>query len=137
MQKLSIRPSSIILASIFLSTFGGIWYGLLFRDVQISAHRYTAEEYANDNPIWYIGGVLISLLIAWGISLIIRLKGEPGIRAGISASLKAVIGFGLPLVSYPLVFSPLHDLQLYAVGLSQIIIGWTVAGAIVGGMIKK
>ena len=136
-NKLRIKPLAIILATLFLSLFGALWYGVLFGDVQTEAHRYTAEDYANNNPIWYAGGILISLFIAWGLGMLIQLSGVPGIKAGIKASLRAAIGFGIPLVSYPLVFSPLHDLTLYAVGFSQIVIAWTIAGMIIGGMTKE
>ncbi len=136
-KNLQISPLSIILAALFLSIFGGIWYGTLFHDVQVEAHRYTPEEYANSHPAWYAGGVVISLFIAWGLSMMVRLGGVSGIRGGIKASTKAAIGFGIPLVSYPLVFSPLHDFTLYAVGFSQIMIAWTIAGAIIGGMTKE
>ncbi len=137
MTPLQIRPLSIILAALFLSVFGGIWYGVLFHNVQMESHGYTVEDYANSHPAWYIGGVVISLFIAWGIGLMIRLGGISGIIGGVKASAQAAIGFGIPLVSYPLVFSPFHDFTLYAVGFSQIVIAWTVAGAIIGGMTKR
>lgn len=134
---LQIRPISIVLATVFLSAFGVLWYGLLFSDIQEDGHRFTSEEYASFNPLWYIGGIVISFFIAWGLGMIIKLQGKAGIKAGVIGGLKAVVGFGVPLVSYPLVFSPLHDFALYAVGASQIIIAWAIAGGIIGGMIKK
>ncbi len=133
-SNLSVKPLATILAAIFLAAFGGLWYGALFHDVQVESHRFTAEEYAASHPAWYAGGAVISLFIAWGLGLLYRLGGVPGVKGGILASTRAAVGFGLPLVSYPLVFSPLHDLTLYAVGFSQIVIAWTVAGAIIGGM---
>ncbi len=136
-NELRIKPLSIILATLFLSLFGALWYGLLFGDIQTEAHRYTQEEYASNNPLWNIGGVLISLFISWGLGMMIRLGGVPGVKGGIKASIRAAVGFGIPLVSYPLVFSPLHDFTLYAVGFSQIVIAWIVAGMIIGGMTKK
>lgn len=138
-MKDSIKTSSlsIILAALFLSVFGAIWYAVLFNDINVKAHRYTSEDYMNSSPLWYIGGVLISLLIAWGIGYIIRLRGATGAKAGAKAAFTAILGFGLPLVSYPLVFSPLHDVKLYAVGVSQIVIAWLVTGAIIGAMAKK
>ncbi len=136
-KNLHISSLSIVLAALFLSLFGALWYGVLFNDVQNEAHRYTSEDYANNHPAWYIGGVIISLFISWGLGMMIRLGGVSGIRGGIIASIRAIIGFGAPLVSYPLVFSPLHDIVLYAVGLSQIVIAWTIAGMIIGGMTKE
>lgn len=135
--NLRVKPLSICLAALFLMLFGGIWYGVLFHKVQMVSHGYSTEDYANNNPIWYIGGVVISLFIAWGIGLLMRLGGVPGIRGGIKASTRAAIGFGLPLVTYPLVFSPYHDFILYAVGFFQIAIAWTVAGVIIGWMSKE
>ena len=102
----------------------------------MESHGYTLEDYANSHPAWYAGGVVISLFIAWGLGLMVRLGGVSGIRGGIRASTRAAIGFGIPLVSYPLVFSPFHDFTLYVVGFSQIVIAWTLAGAIIGGMTK-
>ncbi len=136
-ENLQISTLSIILAALFLSIFGGIWYGALFSDIQMEAHRYTPQDYENSHPIWYAGGIVISLFIAWGLGTMVRLGGVQGIRGGIKASARAAIGFGIPLVSYPLVFSPLHDFTLYAVGFSQIMIAWTIAGAIIGGMTKE
>ncbi len=136
-KNLQISPLSIILAALFLSLFGGIWYGVLFHDVQVEAHRYTQEDYDSSHPAWYVGGVVISLFIAWGLAMMVRLGNVSGIRGGIKASTRAAVGFGIPLVSYPLVFSPLHDITLYIVGFSQIVIAWTIAGAIIGGMTKE
>jgi len=137
MKKIQISTLSIVLASVFLSVFGGIWYGVLFRELQQEAHRYTAEDYQNSSPLWYLGGVIISLLISWGIGQIVKLEGSLGFIAGIKSAMKAILGFGLPLVSYPLVFSPLHDWELYAVGISQIVVAWSIVGAILGAMAKE
>ena len=136
-KDLHIRPLSIIVAAVFLSLFGSIWYGILFRNVQMESHGYTTEDYASSHPAWYIGGVVISLFIAWGLGLMIRLGRVSGIKGGIKASTQAAIGFGIPLVSYPLVFSPFHDFTLYAVGFSHIVIAWIGAGAIIGVMAKE
>ncbi len=65
-KDLHIRPFSIILAAVFLSLFGSIWYGVLFRNVQMESHGYTPEDYASSHPAWYVGGIVISLFIAWG-----------------------------------------------------------------------
>lgn len=134
---LQTRPMSIVLVTVFLSAFGMLWYGVLFSDIQEDGHRFTTEEYASFNPLWYLGGVVISFFIAWGLGVIIKLQGKAGVKAGLIGGLKAVVGFGVPLVSYPLVFSPLHDFALYAVGATQIIIAWTIGGGIIGGMAKK
>ena len=133
-STVQVKPLSIFIATFFLSVFGSIWYGVLFIDVQIDAHRYTAEEYANSHPAWYIGGAVIAGFISWGIGQLYRLAGKYGIKAGILASTRAILGFGLPLITYPLVFSPIHELVLYIVGLSQIVIAWTIAGVIIGFM---
>ncbi len=136
-DRLHVKPLAMILATLFLSAFGGIWYGAIFGDLQMEAHRYTEADYVDNNPLWYIGGVVISLFIAWGITMLVRLGGTPGVMGGIRASVRAVIGFGLPLITYPLVFSPLHDFKLYAVGASQIVIAWIVAGAIIGSLTRE
>ncbi len=137
MKKVKVSWLSLAIASVFLSVFGGIWYGAIFNELQQKAHRYTAEDYADNSPIWYFGGLIISLLISWGIGKLIELEGSGDFRSGIKSAFKAILGFGLPLISSPLVFSPLHDWGLYAVGLSQIVIGWSVVGAILGGMSKE
>ncbi|MEP5611624.1 MAG: DUF1761 family protein [Cyclobacteriaceae bacterium] len=134
---LTVRPISILFATLFLGAFGTVWYGVLFTGIQVESHRYTAEEYASSHPAWYMGGFLISLLIAWGLGLLVRLGGVPGWKGGVAAGLRAAVGFGIPLVSFPLVFSPLHELPLYAVGFFQIVIAWTIAGAILGSMSKQ
>jgi hypothetical protein len=136
-EKIIVKLQSIFLAALFLMVFGGVWYGILFHNVQMESHGYSAEDYANNNPIWYLGGAIISMFIAWGIGLLLRLGSKKGLSGGILASTRAIIAFGIPLVSYPLVFSPYHDFKLYAVGLFQIIIAWTVAGAIIGRMSYK
>ncbi len=133
-QTLHVKTSAILVAALFLSTFGAVWYGVIFTDLQMEAHRYTAAEYAASHPAWYAGGVVIALFIAWGLATVFRLGGEPGVKGGVRAGLRAVVGFGLPLITYPLVYSPLHELKLYAVGASQIIIAWIIAGAIIGAM---
>jgi len=136
-HNLRVKPLSVCLAALFLMVFGGIWYGVLFHGVQMESHGYSTEDYENSSPVWYAGGAVISLFIAWGLGLLVRLGGVPGIKGGVIASTRAAIGFGLPLVTYPLVFSPYHDLTLYAVGFSQTVIAWTVAGAIIGGMTRE
>ena len=135
-KKIKISKISIVLATLFLSVFGAIWYGILFADVQVQSHRFTSQDYENNSPLWNLGGLIISFFIACGLSLIIRLQGKKGVKAGIVGALQGVLGFGIPLVSYPYVFSPLHDFALYMVGLWQIVIAWTIAGAIIGAMMK-
>jgi hypothetical protein len=126
-----IRIGTVVLAGIFLSVFGALWYGVLFKDLQQLAHRYTPEEYARSSPAWYVGGAVLSLCIASGLALMVRLGASVGAAAGFKAGSRAALGFGIPLVAYPFVYSPLHELGLFAAGAAHILIGWTVAGALI------
>ena len=72
-EKIKVKLQSIFLAALFLMVFGAVWYGILFHNVQMESHSYSVEDYANNNPIWYLGGAIISLFIAWGIGLLLRL----------------------------------------------------------------
>ncbi len=114
-----VRPSTgrVLLAGLFLMVFGYLWYGVLFQQLQLDSHGYTAADYAGNSPLWYAGGGLISLVIAIGLALMVR----------------ASLCFGLPLVTYPFVYSPHHEFGLYVVGVAHILIGWTAAGAILSG----
>ena len=46
-EKIIVKPQSILLAALFLMVFGGVWYGILFHNVQMGSHGYSVEDYAN------------------------------------------------------------------------------------------
>lgn len=71
-MRTSFRP--VLAATVFLSLFGYVWYGILFQSLQMQAHGYTASDYAGNSPLWYTGGVLISLVIAMGLQHMLRLN---------------------------------------------------------------
>ncbi len=130
-----VRPSTgrVLLAGLFLMVFGYLWYGVLFQQLQLDSHGYTAADYAGNSPLWYAGGGLISLVIAIGLALMVRADGAVWALAGARSGVRASLCFGLPLVTYPFVYSPHHEFGLYVVGVAHIVIGWTTAGAILGG----
>lgn len=121
---------AIAAGALFLMVFGFVWYGILFRELQMEAHGYTPADYDGNSPLWYIGGGLISVFIAWGLATFAARRG-PGVGAAIRAGTTAFAGFGLPLVAYPFVYSPNHALGLFLVGAAHLLIGWPVAA---GGM---
>jgi hypothetical protein len=126
--------TSVILACIFLSLFGFLWYGVLFSNLQMEAHNFTPADYVGNNPVWYVGGALISLLIAAGLAVMVRLGGVTGATAGFKAGGRAALCFGLPLVAYPFVYSPHHEFALFLAELANILIGWTVAAGLIGAL---
>ncbi len=56
------RYFPVLIATVFLSVFGYLWYGVLFQDLQMQAHGYSKADYAGNSPLWYAGGALISLV---------------------------------------------------------------------------
>jgi hypothetical protein len=130
--RTSFRP--VLAATVFLSLFGYVWYGILFQSLQMQAHGYTPSDYAGNSPLWYTGGVLISLVIALGLQHMLRLSKRTGFRASAWVGLQAALAFGAPLVTYPFVFAPNHDLGLYAVGLGHILLAWPLAASLMGAI---
>ena len=127
---------SILLAGLFLSGFGYLWFGVLFQGLQMRSHGYTAADYAGNSPLWYAGGAIISVVIAAGLGQLVRLKREQGALAGARAGIQGALAFGIPLVTFPFVYSPRHELGLYIAGVGHILIGWTIAAALIGGSLK-
>lgn len=128
------RLGSIVIAGLFLTLFGFLWYGVLFRDLQMKAHGYGPADYAGNSPMWYAGGLVISILIAGGLSLMVRRGEKQGFQAGLKAGIHAALGFGIPLVGYPFVFSPHHELGLFVAGVAHIVIGWSIAAGFIGAV---
>lgn len=122
----------VLIATGFLSAFGFLWYGVLFQDLQMEAHGYTPADYAGNSPLWYAGGLVISLVIAIGLRHMVHLRRAAGAKAAAVAGVRAALTFGAPLVTYPFVFSPNHHVGLYAVGLGHILIGWPLASLMLG-----
>ena len=51
-----ISVGAILIAGLFLSAFGFLWYGVLFQGLQMEAHGYTAADYEGNSPAWYAVG---------------------------------------------------------------------------------
>jgi hypothetical protein len=107
---------------------------VLFATLQMEAHNFTPADYVGNNPVWYVGGALISLLIAAGLAVMVRLGGVAGAAAGFKAGGSAALCFGLPLVAYPFVYSPHHEFALFPAESANILIGWTIAAALIGAL---
>lgn len=127
-----ISTTHVLLAGLFLMVFGFLWYGVLFQQLQLESHGYTAADYAGNSPLWYAGGGIISLVIAIGLAFTLKADRVPNWLAGARSGLRVSLCFGLPLVTYPFVYSPHHEFELYLAGAAHIILGWTAAGGLLG-----
>ncbi len=124
----------VLLASIAFYAIGYVWYDVLFKDLWMAAAGVTAADFEGVNPIWMIGGFVITLLQVIGIGLVLRWRGVSGAIPAVQTGLIIWALFALPFVHYAYIYTPTHDSTLLMIDASHMLVGWVVSAVILDVM---
>jgi hypothetical protein len=137
----------VLLAGIAVFFIGFIFYGLLFTETwanglgmymsadgkeisYLTADGVTTLAAGAGEPIWMIGGFVISLVIAYGIGWHMKQKNISKLPSAVLMALWISLLFGVPLMAYTLVYSPWHDVGAFLVNAGHTVVTFVVAAAV-------
>lgn len=123
---------AVLAASVAFYIVGFLWYGVIFQQVWLDAQGITAEMMAeaDSNPVWMIGGFLITVLQVIGIGLVLKWKGAASLVEAVKTALILWFFLALPFCHYGYLYSMDHNATLLMVDLSHLLVGWGVSAAV-------
>ncbi len=138
MRSGPIRWLAVIAGGLAFYMIGFLWYGVLFMESWQTASGYSDAELADNNPLFfYIGGLMIPMLTAWGLAHILRWRGVPHPGAAVRTAALVWLGLGLPAAGYALVYSANQSWTLFFIDASHTLVGWSVAAAVIAILDKR
>jgi len=132
---LGLNLVAVIAASIAFFFVGFLWYGVLFSDIWMAAEGISAEAADADNPVWMLGGFVITVLQVIGLGLVLKWKGDATPQAAATTALVLWFFIALPFCHYTYLYTPGHNATLLMIDASHLLVGWGVS-AIVLRLIK-
>lgn len=120
---------AVLVASVAFYAVGYVWYAQVFSDAWMAAHGITAES-GGEDPIWMLGGFIITVMQVIGLGLVLKWK---GVTTPDKAALKAAVlwlVFALPLTMYSYVYLTAHDSTLLMIDASHLLVGWIVSAVV-------
>lgn len=123
---------AVAAASIAFYLVGFAWYGLLFSEAWMAAQGVTAEQAQQDpnGPIWMVGGFLITILQVLGIGLAIKWRGAASLPGAVTTAIVLWLLLALPFTLYAYLYLPAHNATLLMIDASHLLVGWTLAAAV-------
>lgn len=122
----------LLLAGIAIFMVGGIWFGALFSEMWQTANGYTeAELIANDVPaITWGGGLLIPLILSFGIGWLIKETGTKGLVPCMVFGAKLAILFAAPILAYSFVYNVTHSTTDLLLDVGHSFVGFILGAAV-------
>ena len=128
MPKLNL--AGIVVASLAFYLIGFLWYGVIFTDAWMAGEGVTPSEAEEQNPVYMVGGLLITVLQVIGLSTVLKWKGANGIGDAVKAAALLWALFAFPYTMYAYLYLPRHDSTLLMIDASHLLVGWIVAAAV-------
>jgi len=129
-----VNVFAALLAAIVFFLFGWLWYGILFMEPWMAATGVVEDE---AEPVWLAVGFLIALITVAVIAKVMDITDGAGPAHGVRIALLLWVGFGLTATLYELAYGPAHNMTLFLINVGYPLVGWAVAGAIIGAMTRK
>ncbi|WP_018147396.1 DUF1761 domain-containing protein [Henriciella marina] len=137
----------VLLAAIVIYLVGFVWYGLLFSEPYMNAVGIYFNEagdaitYATSEGMqtrtmedvelfWLLGGFVVPLFLAFGLGWHLRRKSITSASRAAGSAFALSLLIGVPLIAYPLIYTPWHDWTGFLVNASHTVACF-VAGAVV------
>ena len=131
-RVLGFNCLGILASGLSIWILGWLWYAIIFNAPWLAANNYTVEALATGEEqfLLYVGGALVSLLLAFS-------QGKAMVAFGAETALAAVkvgLGIGLfiatPIVATYLIYSVDHNWTLFAIDASYMVLSFCLAGLI-------
>jgi hypothetical protein len=131
MRVMGHNALAILAAAIAMYLLGFLIYGVLFGEAWQAATGYTKEELESGMSKMPIG-FIIPILLAIGLSMVVKWRNQPGLMGGATAGLLVGIFFLIAERLYGYVYSPAGGETLLAIDAVHTILIAVVGGAILG-----
>jgi len=122
---------AILVAAIAIYAVGFVIYGLVFEQAWIAASGYTREEVETGMSKMPFSPIM-PILIAIGLSLVIKWRNKPGLMSGVVTGLLMAALFLFPERLYAYVYSPVGGATLLGIDTLHIFVTGVVGGGVLG-----
>lgn len=123
---------AVSLAAIAFFALGALWYGFLFSDAWMAANGISGQAQDADAGVWMGVGFLITLVQVFGIGFVLTKADPPSAVSAAAIGLALGVLLAAPLMAYDVVYLPGHDLKLFAIDASHLVLGWCLSAFILG-----
>jgi len=123
-----INYSAVIVATLVYYVIGFLWYTKLFGETWRKETGASSE--AKPGPASLIGQFASTFLYVFGIAIVLKLSGLPGVGGGLFAGVFVTIFFAMSINSGNLFF--LGKRKLYVIDVCERAFGSLVVGIILG-----
>ncbi len=128
MPKLAgVNVLGVVLAALAMWIIGYVWYGLVFGDAWLATSGYTAEMFEGQSPLWMGAGLLLSVVLSFGLGWHMNQKNISVLKTAALFGLWLSLLIGVPLMAYGYVYSPGHSLELFMINASHTVVTFVVA----------
>lgn len=122
---------AILVAAIAMYAIGFVFYGLLFSEAWQAASGYTKEQLDSGMAKMPLGFV-IPILLAIGLSLVVKWRNAPGWMGGLTTGLLVAVFLLIAERMYGYVYSPAGGETLFMIDVAHTLAIAAVGGAILG-----
>lgn len=123
---------ALAVASVVFYLIGFVWYGLVFGDAWMAAHGIAAQA-GGEEPIWMVGGFIVTVMQVIGLGLVLKWKGVAALDKAVIAAVILWLVFALPLTMFAYIYLA-HDSTLLMIDAGHLLVGWAASAAILSLM---
>lgn len=131
MRVMGHNAIAVAAAAVAMYLIGFLFYGVVFADAWVAATGWTEAELQSGMSKMPIGFV-IPILLAIGLSLVIRWRSKTGWMAGADTGFWIAAFFLFPLQLYAYVYAPAGGETLLGIDTLHQFATATIGGAIIG-----
>lgn len=131
MRVMGHNALAILVAAIAIYAVGFLIYGLLLSEAWVAASSYTATELESGMSKMPLGAIM-PILMAIGLSLVVKWRNQAGLAAGAMAGLLVAAFLVGPQFLYGYVYSPAGGETLLGIDTLHAFLSCIVGGAILG-----
>lgn len=128
------KISGLVLASILLFMFGGLWYGFIFADQWSKLSNITPEQaeamHEQNNTMMYVLGFMITVAQVLGLSWVFEKFNIHTRLACKKTAAMIALFFGFPIMAYNTLYSVDASAALLAIDFGHILLGYVMVAGI-------
>ncbi|MEM7344621.1 MAG: DUF1761 domain-containing protein [Chloroflexota bacterium] len=127
---LGLPVVTLLIASFWLLIATWLWTGSLFNGVNFPSlpswenlNGLTEEDFDNMSISWQLVGIFATVIQTVGLAILLKWRKISTYLAAAQTGLVASVAFSVPIVMYPLVFQPDHNVTLFLINAGNYIFG--------------
>ena len=129
-QLLGLPIVPIFISAFWLLIVTWLWTGSIFNGVNFpnlpawpELNGLTDDDMASISVSWQLVGVFAIVLQTLGLATLLKWRNVSTLATAVQTGLIASIAFSVPIVLYPLVFRPEHNVTLFLINAGNYIFG--------------